>query len=81
MKETPPSPPLELATIEEIVEELGRRSRAFVLAVLTESKNDPRYEDFRNFYGGGYTTAWGIVVRATEQFREQAGIETVEGEE
>lgn len=69
--------PLALATMEEIVEELRRRTRHFVLVVVRDTTE---HSDLTNtWYGGGYHAAVGLceltkgqlVKDYTDEFHER----------
>lgn len=66
MAESEDDGPLALATMEEIVEEIRRRTRHFLLVVVRDTTE---HSDLTNsWYGGGYHAAVGLCELTKAQF-------------
>lgn len=68
METTDVVPALDCATMEQLTDEIGRRTRAHIVTYATETKGEPEASDHRVLYGGGVMAAAGLSRYAKEYF-------------
>lgn len=73
---------LELASLDDIAEELKKRSIAAIMVVLMKDKTDNTKEVFQSWWKGGFSTCCGLAGRMNAGMLKHANedVEAIDGD-